>query len=532
MQALAVSAPQDLIKVLTNEATENYLGSVTLLKQLTVAAVSTVVYFKDAFPEDSYNIEKFRELKLRILKMKCRDESAQFLSTALINAFDAFDKKYLHRLALCFYDDECRPENLVDYHIFEYTYHEAGASLRVRSGRGNGGPERRGLDDKAYAMLQSCTIINNGFQKKLPASFDISLRLYYNEAAPEDYQAPGFHCGDEFEEHLSQVDMSTYLLGEVETPYHGFRVTSCFKENLGSSHEAIASQNPPLMTQTQDVPVTSSLAGYAVSEGAVRCPCGLDRADLPRDVTSLITCDYCKTQQHAACFGLLRGGGGGGGGGGVGGGHCCARCADAEAARRPTCPRLAKLDNKKRESQCAVRLMLAWCGARGAVSSAPLCALGLAQRYVLRLLQYLRAKHVLAHDDWNVPQKVNEPRLREVMASFFSDLKPGVVERLLEETLASQESRSDSAPEVLSPSQMASLREATSVGRVVELHSPVPAGELLQQYRDALTPTLKDESLADTLAGFGLARNKRKLEPDTTTLRSKVKSKRCRSTFE
>ncbi|XP_013174930.1 PREDICTED: uncharacterized protein LOC106123245 [Papilio xuthus] len=494
MQALAVSAPQDLIKVLTNEATENYLGSVTLLKQLTVAAVSTVVYFKDAFPEDSYNIEKFRELKLRILKMKCRDESAQFLSTALINAFDAFDKKYLHRLALCFYDDECRPENLVDYHIFEYTYHEAGASLRVRSGRGNGGPERRGLDDKAYAMLQSCTIINNGFQKKLPASFDISLRLYYNEAAPEDYQAPGFHCGDEFEEHLSQVDMSTYLLGEVETPYHGFRVTSCFKENLGSSHEAIASQNPPLMTQTQDVPVSSSLAGYAVSEGAVRCPCGLDRADLPRDVTSLITCEYCKTQQHAACFGLLR--------------------------------------DVMCQSQCAVRLMLAWCGARGAVSSAPLCALGLAQRYVLRLLQYLRAKHVLAHDDWNVPQKVNEPRLREVMASFFSDLKPGVVERLLEETLASQESRSDSAPEVLSPSQMASLREATSVGRVVELHSPVPAGELLQQYRDALTPTLKDESLADTLAGFGLARNKRKLEPDTTTLRSKVKSKRSRSTFE
>ncbi|KPJ16228.1 HORMA domain-containing protein 2 [Papilio machaon] len=335
MQALAVSAPQDLIKVLTNEANENYLGSVTLLKQLTVAVVSTVVYYKDAFPEDSYNIEKFRELKLRILKMKCRDESAQFLSTALINAFDAFDKKYLQRLALCFYDDECRPENLVDYHIFEYTYHEAGASLRVRSGRGS----KRGLDDCTYAMLQSCIVYNNGYQKKLPTSFDISLRLYYNEAAPEDYQAPGFHCGNEFEDHLSQVDMSTYLLGEVDTPYHGLRVTSFFKEDLGSSNEAIASQNPPLMTQTQDISASSSPVGCAGLKGVLVCPCGLDSADLTRDVTSLITCDYCKTQQHAVCFGLLRGGGGGG--------HCCATCADADPSRRPTCPRLATLADKR-----------------------------------------------------------------------------------------------------------------------------------------------------------------------------------------
>lgn len=86
---------QDFLKLLTNDATKNYLGSVTLMKQLTVATVSMIAYLKDAFPEDSYNIEKFKELKLPILKKNCRDESAQFLSTALINAFDAFDKKYV-----------------------------------------------------------------------------------------------------------------------------------------------------------------------------------------------------------------------------------------------------------------------------------------------------------------------------------------------------------------------------------------------------------------------------------------------------
>ncbi|XP_013140601.1 PREDICTED: HORMA domain-containing protein 2-like [Papilio polytes] len=266
------------------------------MKQLTVATVSMIAYLKDAFPEDSYNIEKFKELKLPILKKNCRDESAQFLSTALINAFDAFDKKYLDRLALCFYVDECKPENLVDYHIFEYTYHATGACVRVHSGRE--------LEDDAYHLLQYCTVVNNGYQTKTPASLDFSLKLCYNEAAPIDYQAPGFSSSSEFEQQLSQqlspVDMSTFSLGDVTTPYHGLRVTSRFNDHLGFSNTAIASQNTPLMTQTQDVTAFSE-----VCKGALRCPCGLDRTEL-RDVTSLITCNYCKTQQHAVCFGVLR----------------------------------------------------------------------------------------------------------------------------------------------------------------------------------------------------------------------------------
>lgn len=65
------------------------------MKQLTVVAISTITYLKNVFPEDSYTVETFGGLKLRILKKKCRDELAQFVSTALMQAFEAFDKKYV-----------------------------------------------------------------------------------------------------------------------------------------------------------------------------------------------------------------------------------------------------------------------------------------------------------------------------------------------------------------------------------------------------------------------------------------------------
>lgn len=65
------------------------------MKQLTVIAVSTVTYLKNVFPEDSYTQETFGGIKLRVLKNKCSDELAQFVSTALTQAFEAFDKKYV-----------------------------------------------------------------------------------------------------------------------------------------------------------------------------------------------------------------------------------------------------------------------------------------------------------------------------------------------------------------------------------------------------------------------------------------------------
>lgn len=83
------------VRIFPKQATETYTSSVTFIKQLTIVAVSTITYMKNVFPEESYTVENFGGIVLRILKKKCRDELAQFVSTALAQAFEAFEKKYV-----------------------------------------------------------------------------------------------------------------------------------------------------------------------------------------------------------------------------------------------------------------------------------------------------------------------------------------------------------------------------------------------------------------------------------------------------
>lgn len=92
---LCTQAVAEWVRLFPRQVTETYTSSVTFMKQLTVVAVSTITYLKNVFPEDSYTVENFGGIKLRVLKKKCKDELAHFVSTALTQAFEAFDKKYV-----------------------------------------------------------------------------------------------------------------------------------------------------------------------------------------------------------------------------------------------------------------------------------------------------------------------------------------------------------------------------------------------------------------------------------------------------
>lgn len=67
------------------------------MKQLTVVAVSTITYLKNAFSEDNYTVDTLGGIKIRVLKNKCKDDLAQFLNRALSQAFEAFEKKYVSK---------------------------------------------------------------------------------------------------------------------------------------------------------------------------------------------------------------------------------------------------------------------------------------------------------------------------------------------------------------------------------------------------------------------------------------------------
>ncbi|CAG9792196.1 unnamed protein product [Diatraea saccharalis] len=268
------------------------------MKQLTVIAISTITYLKNAFPEESYSTENFGGLKLRILKKKCRDELAQFLSSALTQAFEAFDKKYLQQLALCFYEDECKVENMIEYHLFEYSYSDAGVTLSVKSKSRDSSVHTRkysfdAVRERTMQLIRACVVIMQTCHFELPDNYDVSLRLYYNEHAPEGYQAPGFNAATENDDHLEP----TVVLSK--------------SEDSGTSRE-------------------------------VHCACNKEDSDVASG-GQLLTCRYCNTHQHSACFGLtsedaarLTE-------------HCCTSCSDMDSSKVPTDQRLVPLSRNKRE---------------------------------------------------------------------------------------------------------------------------------------------------------------------------------------
>lgn len=89
-------------------------------------------------------------------------------------------------MVLCFYDGDCKIENLVEYHIFEYAYNSDGVTMNVHSkGRGKSPQSSRysfdNIRERTVLLIRACVVIMQSCQDELPESYDVSLRLYYNE---------------------------------------------------------------------------------------------------------------------------------------------------------------------------------------------------------------------------------------------------------------------------------------------------------------------------------------------------------------
>lgn len=90
-----IQALGELTKVFNGLVKGTYTSSAVFIKQLAVIAVSSITYLRSLFPEDNYMEDVFGGMPIKILKNKCTDHTAQFLITAMNNAFEAFDKKYV-----------------------------------------------------------------------------------------------------------------------------------------------------------------------------------------------------------------------------------------------------------------------------------------------------------------------------------------------------------------------------------------------------------------------------------------------------
>ncbi|XP_050679905.1 uncharacterized protein LOC126975867 isoform X2 [Leptidea sinapis] len=494
------------------------------MKQLTTVAVSTITYLRNVFPEDSFTTEKFAGAKLYILKKKCTDESAQFLSTALTQAFEAFDKKYLQQLVLCFYDGESSLESLVEHHIFEYTYKEdEGAAMSVQSNfRDNTSRSSKysfqNIREKTHFLIKSCVAVMSSCPDMRP-DYEVGLRLYYNDSAPLDYQAPGYQKATEPEDPLAFTLAMTTRLGCVETPFHRLVAHNYFRAAVHSSDQAIASEDPAMLSSNSNIgePATQP-TGYGTE---VCCTCNKYEMYESMTLTELLTCQYCKLKQHAVCYGILdedvpattN--------------HCCIKCYDNDKTRIPTDARLVPLSARNRESLCVFRRTLDICRQVQAVSVRDLVRkFDFTLNNATKLMKLLYSHGIVQQqptDDDLSPQEIQRDCLLLVLPSFFRTGSSPLVDQLASEGFASQKSAPDPVTDALTPEERVFLRNTTSISRVIPKVTDTSANtrDALQEHREAIKTMNLDDDASECRTP-----TKRKLEDRG---RTGVKSKRARA---
>lgn len=452
-------AEKEWVKLFPKQVIQNYTSSVTFIKQLTVVAMSTITYLKNAFPEHSYNSESFAGLRLKLLKEKCADDMAQFLTSSLKNVFHAFDRKYVHQLALCFYDGNYDAEKLIEYHIFEYSYKSEGVCLNVnsRNRNNNNKPMQwsvESVQNRTIMLVRALlTFVHQNCQDALPLQYDISLRIYYNEDTPEDYQAPGFSpCTGP--DPISDTLRSAVRHGRVDTPYHTFVVKSYVRalEVPTAYDKPSDAQEMAQDDDFNDGSMNCEGNSEPSLEPSLRCPCG----DQVAEDEAVIICRYCHTRQHAACFGLMA----------PITEHCCADCAEKDPSRKATCETLKGLKKSRQAYLCVFRRTLAMCSRQSSVTGEELMAkFNFTAASAAKMIRLLQGHHILptAVDPSNliVVRSINRIQLKESCKEFFQ-MEESIVDRVIAETEAT-----DPVEEALSPIEKISLKE-TNMGTVID----------------------------------------------------------------
>ncbi|KAG7305775.1 hypothetical protein JYU34_009903 [Plutella xylostella] len=343
-------------------------------------------------------------------------------------------------------------------------------------------------------LIRACIVMLESSQRALPPRADISLRLYYNDDAPEGYQAPGYRC-DESSDHLEPTAARAIKLGCVQTPFHKLVARTYTRDEMDI--DAVPTPNPPMTTITQR-DFSGELAGSLqksvsdASELQLNCPCNKYEDIGAYQAPLLITCQHCNTLQHAACFGLLPAQ--------VArlSHHACVRCG---RERRPTDPRLAALRPRQRECLCIFRRTLAWCLEEHTMDGARLVdRFRLSNVNAAKLMRLLNEYEIVQFDgdsDLVTPRKINHDMLQIQISKYFQTDDSNVGDQLLAETLASQESQPDPVGDALSPVERTSLENSTNLYRVIDTAKveiiPMDAEDpMLQQYRQAILSEVAD----------------------------------------
>ena len=96
--------------------------SLTFVKKLVSATMSTVTYVRNVFDQKAYTRRSLGGTPLMILNSKTNCDKAKTFSKWLLGAFEAIEKKYLREMALVVYLDAAHPEEVAEVYTVKVSY--------------------------------------------------------------------------------------------------------------------------------------------------------------------------------------------------------------------------------------------------------------------------------------------------------------------------------------------------------------------------------------------------------------------------
>ncbi|KAI9867808.1 MAG: DNA binding protein [Trichoglossum hirsutum] len=135
--------------------------------------------------------------RISILKRGHSEEVDQLLDWIEGGIFDALEKNVLAAIQFAIFLDKDNPEDIAESYTFSFKYQgDLGHGTRRLSGMGMAGPSGQSITlrsarDKLQGFLRSLCAITS-LLPALPAERYLTIRLYYTDDCPPEYEPPGF----------------------------------------------------------------------------------------------------------------------------------------------------------------------------------------------------------------------------------------------------------------------------------------------------------------------------------------------------
>ncbi|KAL7413912.1 HORMA domain-containing protein [Mrakia frigida] len=258
------------------------------VKTMMEASIGCITFLRGLLPDDNFEDDGINpmakpgssvsaqgstsggSLKIKKIKRNYSPEGDKLLDYLEKGVFDAVERKFLRSMVLSIYLDPDDPSNVIETYTFNFSYHdvEGVGSVPMLSVE-QSMKSMNVADDPILAATTAGQALTLGTVKKsvkaliknlilmtqnlveLPRKRCISIKLFYQPDAPEDYEPPMFRRADPeteklyFGTHSREEAPEITNIGKMETGHHGVQIKiRSVAEYLPRSHDAEDLETP------------------------------------------------------------------------------------------------------------------------------------------------------------------------------------------------------------------------------------------------------------------------------------------------